>query len=78
MKTSKRDEKLINIYFEMYPFVDISSAGDLWFIESPDYNEEFGSYKDFIEFIEDEVKESLLVYALNGELSEVVEMIKEA
>jgi hypothetical protein len=77
MKMSERDERLIEIHSEMYPFVDYSSAGDLWFIESPDYDETFDTYEEFLEFIETEVKEALLTYALNGELMELAEALGE-
>lgn len=72
-----RDNMLIFIHGSMYPFVEYGTTGGTWYIKSPDYDEEFKTYKSFIRFIEDEVKESLLTYALSGELGEVLEMLKE-
>ena len=67
--------KLISIHSEMYPFVHYGIEDGTWYIRSCDYDEEFDNAGEFIEFIETEVKEALLNYALNGELDMIAEAI---
>lgn len=74
MKLNGRDERLLDIHGALYPFVTYGTTGSEWYISSPDYDEHFKTYKAFIRFIEDEVKESLLVYAINKELEEIKEV----
>lgn len=77
MELNERDQKLIDIHSEMYPFVHYGTTGKTWYIESSDYDNVFKTYKAFIRFIEDEVKEALLNYALNGELTMLAETLEE-
>lgn len=76
-KLSEYDSKVIALHSSLYPFVNYGTTGKTWWIKSTDYDEEFPTYKSFIRFIEDEVKYALLTYALNGELSELEQAIKE-
>ena len=76
LKLEESDRKLVEIHSEMYPFVHYGTNGKTWFIESSDYDETFKTYKAFIQFIEDEVKEALLNYALNGELTMLAETLE--
>ena len=76
LKLEENDRKLVEIHSEMYPFVHYGTTGTTWFIESCDYDETFRTYKAFIRFIEDEVKEALLNYALNGELTMLAETLE--
>ena len=71
---SERDERLLDIHSELYPFVNYGTTGTTWWIKSPDYDEEFKTYKSFIRFIEEELKEALLTYAISGELGEIAEV----
>lgn len=74
MKLSERDERLLDIHSELYPFVQYGTTGATWYIQSPDYDETFKTYKAFIRFIEEELKEALLEYAINRELGEIAEV----
>lgn len=71
---NERDERLLDIHSGLYPFVTYGTTGATWWIKSPDYDEEFKTYRAFIRFIEEELKEALLTYAINGELGEIVEV----
>lgn len=73
IKLCDRDEKIINMHSELFPFTEYSFSGGNWVVNSTEDFEDFATYKEFIEYIEDDVKESLLVYALNGELAELAE-----
>lgn len=77
MKLSDKDARLIDIHSNLYPFVHYGQNRYGWYIESCDYEESFWTYEEFIEFIETEVKESLLTYAMNGELMELAEALGE-
>lgn len=70
------DARVFDIHSELYPFVHYIKRGSSWCIESPDYDEAFDTYDGLLEFVREEVKESLLYYALNGELEEVAEAIR--
>lgn len=76
LKLDKRDRKLMDIYSEMYPFIHYVTFGTSWRIESCEHEEVFLTYQKFIQFIEDEVKEALLNYALNGELTMLAETLE--
>ena len=69
-----REIRLLDIHSELYPFVMYDFTGDAWKITSPDYDEEFDTCEEFIEFIKTELKEALLEYAINGELGEIAEV----
>ena len=75
VKLNDYEKRLLDIHSGMYPFVHYGiMGGGIWYIESPDYDEKFRTYEAFINFIETEVKEALLNYALNGELGEVADL----
>lgn len=76
MDIRDQDRRLLDIHSEMYPFVHYGHTEHGWYIESCDYDESFWTYEDFIEYISTEVKEALLVYALNGELEDIAEAIR--
>jgi len=70
---SERDNKLIDIWSNIYnAFNSIDYEDGVWHVHGPDYEEKFSSSEAMIKMIEDDVKESLLVYALNDELSELI------
>lgn len=75
MILDKRDSRLLDIHGALYPFVKYGTTGSEWYITSPDYDEHFKTYKAFIRFVEDEVKESLLTYVINDELKELMEAL---
>lgn len=77
MDIREEDMRLLDIHSGIYPFVHYSYEDGTWCIESCDYDEQFDSYEDFISFIEEELKESLLNYALNGELGMLAESLGE-
>ena len=77
MELNENAKRLIEIHSEMYPFVHYGTTGDTWYIKSCDYDETFKTYRAFIRFIEDEVKEALLNYAINGELMMLAEALGE-
>lgn len=66
--------RLLDIHSGLYPFVHYGTNGYGWWVKSPDYDETFDDYIGFIRFIEDEVKYSLLNYAINKELGEIAEL----
>lgn len=74
MKLSDYDNRLIDMYLNLYNTAKIECYGNAWSITSEDGIESFGGYKGFINYIESEVKQSLLCYALNNELNELVEL----
>lgn len=77
MDIRDQDRRLLDIHSEMYPFVHYGRSEYGWYIESCDYDESFWTYEEFIKFIETEVKEALLVYAMNGELMMLAEALGE-
>lgn len=72
---SEYDTNLIRIYLLFYSTTSLTCEGKSWIVSNEDKTIEFKGYKGFIDFIEEEVKESLLTYALNGELEELVELL---
>lgn len=68
------DKRLVDMYLTLYNTAKLYCLGDYWVIETTERNIELKTYKSFIRFIEDEVKESLLTYAFNNELGELIEL----
>lgn len=71
---SEYDSQIVRMYSLLYNTSRLSCEGKSWFISNENDTIEFKGYKGFIDFIEEEVKESLLTYALNGELMELVDL----
>ena len=78
MKLDDYDKKLIDIHSTLLPFVESGPTGTSWYISTTEDYTEFKTYKAFISYIETEVKESLLVYAMNGELMMLAEALGES
>lgn len=68
------DKRLVDMYLTLYNTSRLYCLGDYWVIETTESNKEFKTYKSFIKYIEDEIKESLLTYAFNNELGELIEL----
>ncbi len=71
---SETDTRLLELHGAIYPMTEYGTSGTQWFISSPDGNEIFPTYKSFIKWIEEEVKEALLRYAFNKELGELADI----
>lgn len=74
MALSEYDTQLVRMYSLLYNTAILSCEGKSWFISNEDGVVEFKGYKGFIDFIEEDVKESLLTYALNDELMELADL----
>lgn len=68
------DTRLIEMYLELYNTCTIACYGKEWIVNTTEKTIEFKGYKGFINFIEEEVKCSLLNYAFCRELDELVDM----
>lgn len=72
---NSNDDKLVEMYLKFYNTATITCYGNEWTISTEDGTVGFKGYKGFINFIESEVKDSLLCYAFNNELDELVELL---
>ena len=77
MKLNEHDKKLIDIHSTLIPFAEYGTTGSTWYIITTEDEMEFKTYRAFISYIETEAKESLLVYAMNGELMMLAEALGE-
>lgn len=73
---SEYDTKIVDMYLLLYNTTKLSCEGKTWTVSNENDTVEFKCYEGFIDFIEEEVKQSLLCYALNGELEELVDLFK--
>lgn len=78
MKLNNHDEQLLKIYDAFYSCCVCKTDGNTWSIGSPEDTIEFKTYKAFIRYIEDEVKEVLLVYAMRGDTKELCDVLNSA
>lgn len=69
------DNRLVDMYLKFYNTAKIACYGNEWIVNTEDGTVEFKGYKGFINFIEGEVKDSLLCYTLNNELGELGELL---
>ena len=67
-----RDNRLLEIYSGLVPFVEFSTDGMSWFVKTPDSDISFDSYESLIKTIERDIKEALLGYAICGELCDII------
>ena len=70
------DSQIVEMYLLLYNTTKLSCEGKTWTVSNENETVEFKGYKGFIDFIEEEVKQSLLCYALHGELEELVDLFK--
>ena len=77
MNLSSRDIALLDAYEVIFTFITFETDGNKWVIHALESDMEFGTYKEFISFIESEVKEALLNYLLNCELGELTRVLPE-
>lgn len=68
------DNRLVGMYLTLYNTSKIACYGGEWIVNTTERTIEFKTYKSFIKFIEDEIKEALLNYAYHRELAELVEL----
>ena len=68
------DNRLVEMYLTLYNTAKIACYGNEWIINTEDGTVEFKGYKGFINFVESEVKNSLLCYAFNNELRELIDI----
>jgi len=71
---SEYDSQIVRMYSLLYNTTKLSCDGKRWIVSNENGTVEFKGYKGFFDFIEGEVKESLLTYALNDELMELVDL----
>lgn len=68
------DSRLMDMYFGLNSTDTIACYGNEWIVNTPERTLEFKTYKSFIHYIEDELKEQLLNWAFNRELDELAEV----
>lgn len=74
MALSEYDTALIRMYCLLYNTTILSCEGKNWVVSNESDTIEFKGYKGFIDFIEEEIKNSLLTFAMNDELMELVDL----
>lgn len=68
-----KENRLVDLWSNIYnAFNSIDLYEDTWYVKGPDYDETYSSKEEMLKDIEYDVKEALLQYALNGELSELL------
>lgn len=68
-----KENRLVDLWSDIYnAFNSIDLYEDTWYVKGPDYDETYSSKEEMLKDIEYDVKEALLQYALNGELSELL------
>ena len=73
---SDKGKRLYDLWGELFNTAYITEHGDTWTLHTTEEVTEYDDRDELMEMMMENVKEALLIYALNGELQDVVDMME--